>query len=194
MKKTTESRPAAATDREVLRLAMVLQALGVNPEEFLSRVVRAELGTRDLGPFDPVRAIRADRSAIYSPSVLEALLRASFICGGTPPEKPLLNPTARSAQSLLMRVFLAMRSPVLLIREIEAVKRRRETLALAREVDAEADRVAEARALEISPVDLALRHVARAHKTTPVALRKRIQLARKADPAAPWPKKKARRL
>lgn len=183
----TTKKAGAATDREVLRLAMVLQALGVNPAEFLSRVVRAELGIRDLGPFDPVRAIRADRSAIYSPSVLEALARASFICGGTPPEKPPKNPTARSAQGLIMSVSQAMRSPVLLIREIDAMKKHREALGLAREIEALVNDKGMTR-------KAAKARVAAAHGTGVAGLEKRIGVARKALPGEPWPKKSAGRL
>lgn len=186
-------------------LAAELRKMGEDPARILGLAL---LGAKvSHGIPDTVTALRRDFRALYAPKVLRALTDAAELArmpgmtwsyderdtGRRLPTKVVIKSRARE-QSLILAAARALSLPVARYRKAERLPAVRETLALAREVALEADRIAEARALEVQPMNLALRHVARDHGTTASALRKRIQLARKAHPSEPWPKKKARRL
>ena len=207
MKKTTKARPTKAAtgkekgatppalhpnrDEELVGYARELRQFGVDPVEFLRLAALAErLFVNE--ERDPVRFLRECRIGLYAPSVIEAIVGAAAHCGGAYYRKE--SPVFRRQLRFLQEVFNTLRGPEFHIRDIYSVERARKVLALAMAVQAEADAVSEMLALELQPVEIALRKVAKRHGLTPAALRKRIERARKAYPSPAWPKKKARRL
>lgn len=149
----------------------------------------------------PWDALRSYPHAIFSPTLAALVWYAKW--AATPrwstdeadvaPRRGVNYEDTTPALHFLKRIGTALLPP----RNAHPLWRREkalEALALAREVAKEADRIAEARHLEDSPLTIALRRVAKAHGTTPAGLKKRIERARKAHPAEDWPKKKARRL
>lgn len=149
----------------------------------------------------PWDALRSYPHAIFSPTLaalvwyakVAAMPRWSTDEADETPRRGVNYEDTTPALHFLKRIGTALLPP----RNAHPLWRREkalEALALAREVAKEADRIAEARHLEDSPLTIALRRVAKAHGTTPAGLKKRIERARKAHPAEDWPKKKARRL
>ena len=188
-------------------LAAQLAALGHDPVSYLRAVVGAQHVAHGR---DAIAALSLDARTILAPSVAVAIASAGLSCqhpafgsryrrrlSGDPALYPdrLAVEKDKAAQRTIKAASAALLKPNdLNLARAERELRVTEALVLAHEVDAEADRISEARSLEIPPMSLALRLVARAHGTSPEALRKRIERARKQCPAAGWPKKKARRL
>ena len=205
-------------------LAEALRRLGLSPEAILERAILGEVDLRDLqpgeierqtrlpasrfisGPLRPLgkaplshpealAAVRRDPSAMFSVRVTEAVTEAAWRCYHAPADSEVRRPKADSAFLLSMTKALSLKSHPL----SEAVARVNVALPLKREVDAEADEIAQAMGeanasyARTQPQELAFARVAKRHKTTSGALKAKIKAARKALPSASWPKKKARR-
>lgn len=181
-------------DWQLLAHGRMLRAMGVDPAEFLGKAGFHEMRARDVKPFDPARAIARTPSALYAPSILDALWAAAMRCTGAPTGAGRRRPEVRSAVRMLRAVSRALLAPSAMTRAQASRARAEKTLGLAREIADEADAVGEMIALEMPPAEIALRRVARRYGLTPAALSKRIERAKKEFPSPFWPKKKARRF
>lgn len=176
---------------------------GLDPWLFLSAL--PEIGGAPLPEMKVLRRrLASRREALFSPRLLEALFGAARRCQETPfrvrtVEVPsgkryigAARPVRTSAPMLILYVAKVLTSHW---EEPEAEARAVRALALKLKIEAEADRVADDRpSVEAQAAAIAKRKVAKGSHSTPAAVEKQIERARKARPDLPWPKKRARRL
>ena len=219
--KKAERRPVAETkrplrgktdsDENVLTWAHQLRGLGVDVAELLERAYGAEqiFLSQPEAPRVPagrytVRRVTRDiaealheygAGILYSPSFLDELWGLSAVCRSS------LGPghgdkSAREAQHLLMRVSVALRSPSPAFVALARHDRARAALALATQVQTEAERLARSKPAtfarsggkpNLTAEATARSSVARNAGLSVEAMQARIRRAAKDSPRAPWP-------
>lgn len=166
-------------------LADELRAIGVQPERVLGMALAGERIAQSVVPFDPLKALEKDRTAIYSPRVLDTLMQAADLAQRTVPG-PKRNKHAaqvHAAAKALTKVdpFLTYVSTLRHAATVLAMYQAHEALADALEEQYGGRASEEAWDRLANRLDVEVK-----------TLKDRVTDAKKAAPRLPWPKLKRR--